>query len=165
MAIKYHAPIEFAPDQHGVLVFHSRRKNIPEGIEVLPAQAPQPTPAADPSIMRQTIQSVRFGWGTFLALCSTGEVKVFEGGYGHCLVYINYTAKKEKAEPDDCWVDGNAYKLFLRSLFNETFKKVKVKWEDRKITVRFSPERATKPVETMLVFTHPQPEESVVAAS
>ena len=170
MAITQEARISVAPTDHGVLIFHTWKNKIPEGIQVLHAcggtSAPTtpPTPK-DASSWLETLKNVRLGIDSFLKMCSIKSVTMSEGQIGYCRVYVNWEVNPGQPGWNAWGVEGNMYKPFLRSLFGETYKNVKIRLEGQKTSLCFSDKRADRPVETKIVFVGVTDSQKLTAAA
>jgi hypothetical protein len=153
--------IGVAGQNHGVIMFHTWRNKIPEGVQVLSmgggtVASTAPVPASSPD---EHLANVRPGLDSFLEHCSIDDVVVSEGMNGYCRVYVNWQSWEilERKNPgkkrEQVWyTPGDAYQTFLRSLFVGEYKSAKVRREGDKVSVRFSDKPATARAETKIVF-------------
>lgn len=145
--------VRVAPPDRGVLIFHAWRNKIPEGVQVLHAcgtTAATPAPLAAPDSDGGVVHNARFAFDTFLDVCIIDNVVVSEGADGYCRIYVNWSANPSRAK--NVWWEGETYRNFLRTFFNETYKNVKLKHENGKTSLRFSDRRAKGAVAAKIVF-------------
>ncbi|OGZ07329.1 MAG: hypothetical protein A3C93_00785 [Candidatus Lloydbacteria bacterium RIFCSPHIGHO2_02_FULL_54_17] len=148
-----------------VLIYHTWKNKIPAGIQVLHAcggssGAPvsQTPPEGDVGVVR----NARFSFDTFTGTCLIDTVIVSEGVNGYCKVYVNCSVRATGREKNFWW-ENSAYHPFLRELFSQTYKNVKMKSENGKTSVRFSDKRAKGPVESQIVFLREKERQGVAA--
>ena len=150
-------PITIAPGDRGVLIFHTWRDKIPDGVQLGSAggggaQAVVEEAGEEESSASETLKNVRLGTDSFVERCSMAVVNVTEDANGHCRVYVNFDTDKAHPGWNEWGKEGNAYGPLLRSLFDEKYKSVKVSREGKKVSLQFSDKRTKKPAETKIVF-------------
>lgn len=140
--------VPITPSSYGVLIFHTWRSKIPDGIQVLRQCGGASTPATATSIIEtppssvETIEKAHLGLDSFLKLCSIDSVVLSEAAGGYCRLYANWSVNPEQPGYN-VWWEG-AYGPFLCRFFEMTYKNVKIKRVGEKISLCFSEKRSTK---------------------
>ncbi|MEK7118679.1 MAG: hypothetical protein AAB869_03640 [Patescibacteria group bacterium] len=153
-------PVPIAPGDRGVLIFHTWKNKIPEGIQVQresggEVRAPATSADEDAAPNGETLKNVLLGSGSLLKQCSMDIVNISEGSDGHCKVYVNFDTNPKHIGWNYWGAEGSPYAPFLRSLFKEPYKNVKLSRDGQKVTLRFSDQHAKTPPETKIVFVAP----------
>lgn len=149
-------PVTIAPDNFGVLLFHTWKNKIPEGVQIGTASGgntsvPVEEADKDESPTGETLQGAWLDLDSFEKQCSVSGVGVNKDSMSdHCRVYINFDVDKN---PDNAglhaWGKGNNdYAPLFRLLLGEKYKNVKVRRNGKKISLRFSDERIELPAKT-----------------
>lgn len=150
------SPVTIAPDEFGVLLLHTWKNKIPEGVQIGYAIGGGSTPKTveagdeDDASKGETLRGVWLDQESFGKQCSVSSVNVNADSNGHCQVYVHFDVDKRSGNAGlHRWgKEGNAYGPFLRSLFGERYKNVRVSRNGKKVSLRFSDERVETPAKT-----------------